>query len=326
MSYGNDIITDTGGALVGGLTVSVQEFAKKLGLNILYEGRGSMQLAESEINRPGLQLSGFFAHFANMRVQLLGYTETYFMEQLAADELDERLKRFFSYDIPCIVFSRGYEPKDYLIEHAKASETPLFNTQSITTKVNHSISNYIERQLAPVITRHGVLLDIYGVGVMLMGESGMGKSETALELVKRGHRIVADDVVEIRRVTEKRLSGTAPALTRHLLEIRGIGLIDVRYMYGVGAVIAEKSIDIVIEMEMWQEGKNYDRLGLDEEKIEILDVKIPRLLIPVRPGRNLAIIVEVAARNFRLKGLGYNAAKEFDKRWMEELENFEDLE
>jgi HPr kinase/phosphorylase len=166
-----------------------------------------------------------------------------------------------------------------------------------------------------------VLVDIYGVGVMLMGESGMGKSETALELIKRGHRLVADDVLEIRRVAENRLSGTAPALTRHLLEIRGIGIIDVRYMYGVGAVIQEKSIDMVMEMEMWQDGKNYDRLGLDEQTISILDVKVPHILMPVRPGRNLAIIVEVAARNFRLKKLGYDAAKEFDRRWMEELEN-----
>jgi HPr kinase/phosphorylase len=175
------------------------------------------------------------------------------------------------------------------------------------------------RKLAPTITCHGVLLDVYGVGVMLTGDSGLGKSETSLELVKRGHRLVADDAVEITRVADDRISGSAPELTRYLTEIRGIGIIDVRHMFGVGAVIHEKSIDLVIEMELWQEGKIYDRLGLEEQKISILDVDIPRILMPVRPGRNMAIVVEVAARNFRLKSMGYDAAKEFNKRWSDFL-------
>lgn len=301
-------------------TIQVSDFAKALNLQIIQQGCGTMEIEESEIIRPGLQLAGFFEHYAHQRVHLVGNTEMYFMLQLEPQLLRERLEKMFSYEPPCVVFTRDHKPAAEFLEIAARCNLPVLGSSRMTSKVSHAITNYIDRQLAPVITRHGVLLDIYGAGVMLMGESGMGKSETALELVKRGHMLVADDVVEIRKVTERRLSGTAPALTRHLMEIRGIGLIDVRYMYGVGAVIKEKSIDLVIEMEMWAEGKAYDRLGLDEQYIEILDVKIPKLLIPVRPGRNLAIIVEVAARNYRLRSLGYDAAKEFDRRWMQELD------
>ncbi len=302
--------------------ITVADFSKSLELSVVYEGRGELTISESEINRPGLQLTGFLQHFAYDRVQIIGNAEMHYMLQLPTDVLQKRISDILKRDVPCVVFARSYEPPELFLQQAKETNTPLFSSSRPTTKVSHSITNYLDRLLAPTITRHGVLLDIYGVGVMLTGESGMGKSETALELVKRGHRLVADDVLEIRRVAENRLSGTAPSLTRYLLEIRGIGLIDVRYMYGVGAVIQEKSIDIVMEMEMWQDGKAYDRLGLDEETVSILDVKIPHILMPVRPGRNLAIIVEVAARNYRLKKLGYDAAKEFDRRWMEELENF----
>ncbi len=302
-------------------TVSVEEFANSLGLTIKSKGRGHMVISESEINRPGLQLTGYFQHFAYDRVQLIGNAETYYLMQLSKEEMQNRVGILMQYDVPCVVFARDHEPPDAFMQEARVRQIPIFSSPRPTTKVSHSITNLLDRLLAPSITRHGVLLDVYGVGVMLIGESGMGKSETALEMVKRGHRLVADDVLEIRRVADNRLSGTAPALTRYLLEIRGIGIIDVRYMYGVGAVIQEKSIDIVMEMEMWEDGKAYDRLGLDDQTISILDVELPHILMPVRPGRNLAIIVEVAARNYRLKKLGYDAAKEFDKRWMEELEN-----
>lgn len=302
-------------------TISVEDFSKALDLSVAYEGRGDFDINESEINRPGLQLTGFFEHFAFERVQLIGNAEMHYMMQLSEDALRGSIHKFLQYDVPCIVFSRSHEPPAIFMEEARTRKIPVLCSPRPTTKVSHSITNYLDRILAPTITRHGVLLDVYGVGVMLTGESGMGKSETALEMVKRGHRLVADDVLEIRRVAENRLSGTAPALTRYLLEIRGIGIIDVRHMYGVGAVIQEKSIDMVMEMEMWEDGKCYDRLGIDEQTISILDVKLPHILMPVRPGRNLAIIVEVAARNYRLKKLGYDAAKEFDRRWMEELEN-----
>lgn len=303
-------------------SITVEAFSSDLSLTVKNEGRGSFEITESEINRPGLQLTGYLQHFAYDRVQLIGNAEMYYLMQMSKEELQQRIAVLMQYDIPCLVFARGHEPPDTVMKEARARQIPVFGSPRPTTKVSHSITTYLDRTLAPSITRHGVLLDVYGVGVMLTGESGMGKSETALEMVKREHRLVADDVVEIRRVAENRLSGMSPALTRYLLEIRGIGIIDVRHMYGVGAVIPEKSIDLVMEMEMWEEGKAYDRLGLDEQTITILDVELPHILMPVRPGRNLAIIVEVAARNYRLKKLGYNAAKEFDKRWMEELDSF----
>lgn len=303
------------------IKISIKEFAQSLNLSIINEGRGFIFIEESEVNRPGLQLAGFLEHYAYQRVHLIGNTEMYFMMQLEETVLRERIANMLSYDPPCFVFTRSHMPPEPFMQIALEKNIPVLCSTRVTSKISHAVTNFIDRALAPVITQHGVLLDIYGIGVMLIGESGMGKSETALELVKRGHMLVADDVLEIRKVAENRLSGTAPALTRHLMEIRGIGIIDVRYMYGVGAVINEKSIELVIEMEMWEDGKSYDRLGLDEKTISILDVKVPRILVPVRPGRNLAIIVEVAARNIRLKHLGYNAAKEFDKRWMEELDN-----
>lgn len=301
------------------LTIPLETFCKALQLKVFYEGCGQIVIVESEINRPGLQLTGFFEQFAPERVQLIGNAEMQYLKQMKEHEMLSNVGKLMSLDIPCVVFSRFHEPPEIFLQEAQKKGIPILGSERATSTISHAITNYCDRMLAPTVTRHGVLLDIYGIGVMLGGESGTGKSETALELVKRGHRLVADDVLEIRRVAENRLSGTAPALTRHLLEIRGIGIIDVRYMYGVGAVIAEKSIDLVIEMEMWVDGKSYDRLGLDEETISILDVKIPRILIPVRPGRNLAIIAEVAARNYRLKKLGYNAAREFDKRWLAEL-------
>lgn len=308
------------------ITFTVAEFAAALRFSVAYEGRGEFVLGESEVHRPGLQLAGFYEHYPHQRVHMIGNTEMYFMMQMERNLLRQRVDTILSTGPPCLVFARGHQPSDVkeIMESVQAHSVPVLCTDRVTSRAAHSVTNYIERQLAPVITRHGVLMDIYGVGVMLMGESGMGKSETALELVKRGHMLVADDVLEIRKVTENRLSGTAPVLTRHLMEIRGIGIIDVRYMYGVGAVIKEKSIELVIEMEMWEDGKSYDRLGLDEQHIEILGVKVPHILVPVRPGRNLAIIVEVAARNYRLKSLGYDAAKEFDRRWMEELEQIDD--
>ncbi len=301
--------------------ISVEEFSRDLEFRVLEQGRGEFTVDESDINRPGLQFTGYYAHFASNRIQLLGNAELHYLRQLEKDTLALRMKELMEYPLPCVVVARGHQPPEALLHAAAKKEIPVFGSDSATTKVSHKITNYFDRKLAPTVTRHGVLLDVYGVGVMLTGESGMGKSETALELIKRGHRLVADDVLEIKRVAENRLSCSAPPLTRHLMELRGIGIIDVRYMYGVGAVIAEKSIDLVMELEMWQEGKAYDRLGIDEQYTEVLGVKVPIILVPVRPGRNLAIIVEVAARNYRLKKLGYDAAREFDKRWSEELEN-----
>lgn len=305
------------------VTLQVAEFENSLELETLDQGRGFLTVESSDCNRPGLQFSGFFVHFAFERIQVFGNAEIHYLNQMEPELLSQRAETFMRYDVPALIFANGWTPLPALLEAAKRFRIPAFKSEQSTTSVTHSAMVYLDRVLAPTITRHGVLLDVYGVGVMLMGESGLGKSEAALEMIKRGHRLVADDVVEITRVTKNRVSGTAPELTRHLMEIRGIGLIDVRYMYGVGAVINEKSIDIVIEMELWQDGKAYERLGLEESSIELLGVKVPRILMPVRPGRNMAIVIEVAARNFRLKRLGYDAAKEFDKRWSTMLKNKE---
>jgi HPr kinase/phosphorylase len=300
-------------------TIENEEFASKLELKVLVPGRGTVTIESSDIYRPGLQFTGYFTHFAYERVQLIGNAEMNYLRQLPDETLWERMDTYMSYDPPCVICSRSLEPPKILLDAADAHKVPVFIGGNTSTHIIREGSNYMYRKLAPTITCHGVLLDVYGVGVMLTGDSGLGKSETSLELVKRGHRLVADDAVEITRVADDRISGSAPELTRYLTEIRGIGIIDVRHMFGVGAVIHEKSIDLVIEMELWQEGKIYDRLGLEEQKISILDVDIPRILMPVRPGRNMAIVVEVAARNFRLKSMGYDAAKEFNKRWSDFL-------
>jgi len=227
---------------------------------------------------------------------------------------EERLDCFFSSGIPCVVISRSMDVPQYLIDSAKKYGCPVLRSKKVTTSIIHRMIVYLDSELAPKITRHGVLVDVYGVGILLMGESGIGKSETALELIKRGHRLVADDAVEIKKVAENRLIGDSPDLIRHFMEIRGIGIIDIKAMYGVGAVINSKAIDIVIYLEFWDNNKEYDRLGLADEYTEILGVKLPKIVLPVRPGRNLAIIVEVAVRNWRLRHMGYNAAQELDNR------------
>lgn len=300
-------------------TVNVQEFADALGMRISVPGRTHFDVETSATKMPGLQVAGYFAHFAYDRVQLFGNSEITFLNELDEQTQRERMSRLFSYKIPVVVLARDFPTPPVMAEEAKKHGIPILTSKMDTTKCSHKITYYLDRLLAPTCSRHGGLLDIYGVGIMFTGDSGIGKSETALELIKRGHRLVADDVVELTRVNDMRLVGKAPPLVRHLMEIRGIGIIDIRHMYGVGAVMLEKSIDIVMELENWVEHKHYDRLGLDENHVRILDVKIPRLVTPVRPGRNLAVIVEAAARNFRAKKMGYNAAEEFDRRLQKEM-------
>ncbi len=237
-----------------------------------------------------------------------------YLDSMDPDNRKVQLDRFFSSGIPCVLISRNMEIPQYLIELAKKHQCPIIRSRKSTTSVIHRMISYLDSALAPRITRHGVLVDVYGEGVLLMGESGIGKSETALELIKRGHRLVADDAVEIKKVAENRLIGDSPEVIRHFMEIRGIGIIDIKAMYGVGAVINTKAIDMVVYLEFWDSNKEYDRLGLTEEYTEILGAKLPKVILPVRPGRNLAIIIEVAVRNWRLKHMGYNAAKELDNR------------
>ena len=271
-------------------------------------------IRSADLNRPGVQFCGFYEYFAFERPQVIGKVEMTYLESLEPAVRRERLQKYFSYDLPCVVICRGMTAPPELLEAAQARDIAVYQTSMLTTKFTFNAINYLNRCLAPRVTRHGVLVDVYGVGVLLTGESGVGKSEAALELVKRGHQLVADDVVDICRVSENRLTGECPEMVRHFMEIRGIGIIDIKAMYGIGAVATSKSIDLVMHMEHWVQGKEYDRLGLNEETITILGVKVPHQIMPVRPGRNLAIIIEVAARNLSLKRMGYSAAHELDRR------------
>lgn len=290
-------------------------FAKALQLTELSPStKTEWDIRSADLNRPGMQFCDYYEYFAFERPQVIGKVEMTFLESLPPEVRRERLKKYFSYDLPCVIICRGMTAPVELLEAAKARDIAVYQTNMVTTKFTFSAINYMNRCLAPRATRHGVLVDVYGVGVLLTGESGVGKSEAALELVKRGHQLVADDVVDICRVSDNRLTGECPEMVRHFMEIRGIGIIDIKAMYGVGAVAMSKSIDMVMHMEHWVQGKEYDRLGLDEETITILGVKVPYQIMPVRPGRNLAVIIEVAARNLSLKRMGYSAAHELDRR------------
>ncbi len=297
--------------------LKLKQFAKDLGLAILYDGeREEVEITTASVNRPGLQLSGYLHYFATERVQIIGKVEmTYILEHIPEASMKDVMEDMFSAPIPCVIVCRGLEVPGPLLEAAKRHKRPILTSEAVTTKVILDVITYLEAELSPRITRHGVLVDVNGVGMLLIGESGIGKSETALELVKRGHRLVADDVVEISRVARDQLVGTSPESIRHFMELRGIGIIDVRQMYGIGSVLISKTIDMVVELEIWDNEKMYDRLGLEEEYMTLLGVKLPYLVVPVRTGRNLGIILEVAASNQQLKALGYNAAKELEKRF-----------
>lgn len=300
--------------------VSVKDFVSALQLETLVPAQGNkLPIEGSDVNRPGLQFTGFWDYFAFERPQILGKVEMTYLEMLDPQVRHERLDKFFSYDLPCVIICRNINTDSDLIDLATAHGVPVFRSKWVTTKVVLDMINFLNAYLAPRATRHGVLVDVYGVGIMITGESGVGKSEAALELVKRGHRLVADDVVDIRRVSDNRLVGESPEMVRHFMEIRGIGIIDISTMYGIGSVIQSKSIDLVVHLELWKQDKEYDRLGLTEEYTSILGVQVPKLELPIRPGRNLAIVLEVAARNLRLKEQGYNAARELDKRLSERL-------
>ena len=276
-----------------------------------------LAIESSDQNRPGLQFSGYFEFFANNRMQILGMAELSYFNTLDDKTRRERLEKYFSYEMPCIIVCRDLECPCDIVSMARRYDVPIYRSSMDTTRFQALAIIYLNRQFAPRKTIHGVLIDVHGVGVLLTGDSGVGKSESALELVKRGHQLVADDVVEVSRVSENRLTGEAPEMVRYFMEIRGIGIIDIRAMYGIGAVIQSKTIDMVIHLEHWVNEREYDRLGMEEAMTEVLDVKVPHILLPVKPGRNLAIVIEVAARNFQLRRLGYNAAESLDNRLME---------
>ena len=295
--------------------VSIRQLAKELKLNIVHMPEDKeYYVYTQDINRPGLQFAGYFEHFAFDRIQIVGISEYNFFSHIEEETRRDVLDKFFSYEVPALIVARDLEVRPDVIEFAKKYDRVVLSTTKNTTRVINSLSNYLDSMLAQHTTIHGVLVDIYGIGVLIKGDSSIGKSETALELVQRGHRLVADDAVDIKKVDETILSGQAPELLKHFLEIRGIGIIDIRSLYGVGAVKSSKSIDIVAYLEEWDESKYYDRLGLDKEYEEILGVKVEKLIVPVKPGRNTSMVLEVAAMNFRQKGMGYDAAQEFTKK------------
>lgn len=267
-----------------------------------------------ELSRPGIEMAGFFTYYPANRLQLLGRTELSFFEQLTDEQKKDRMERLCTYDTPGIIISRGLEAPKEILEASEKMGVPVMRSKMTTTRLSSHLTNFLESKLAPMIAIHGVLVDIYGIGVLITGASGVGKSETALDLVGRGHRLVADDSVEIRQEHENFLVGRSPELIKHLLEIRGLGIINVMTLFGAGAIRPYKRIALVIHLELWDQTKAYDRLGLDEDTMKIFDVELPKITIPVRPGRNIAVIVEVAAMNFRLKRLGMNAAQQFSDR------------
>ena len=301
--------------------VKLEKLIEKMNLKNLTP---DLDLTQSEIqvpdiNRPALQLAGYFAHFASERVQIIGYVEYTYLETLSDEKKKEMYAQLLSYGIPCIVYCRNMEPDAMFLEMANEMKVPIFQSCKQTSAFTAEVIRWLNVELAPCISIHGVLVDVYGVGVLIMGESGIGKSEAALELINRGHRLVTDDVVEIRKVSDDTLVGKAPDITRHFIELRGIGIVDVKSLFGVQSVRETQTIDLVINMEEWDKNREYDRLGLKEEYTEFLGNKVVCHSIPIRPGRNLAIIVESAAVNHRQKQMGYNAAEELYRRVQESL-------
>ena len=288
-------------------TVKLKKIIENFDLETLRgpEGYQDRLITTDDVNRPGLQLTGFFDYFDEKRLQMIGLVETSYLEKLSSQQRLNSFDALFSYNFPALIISRGLEPFDECMEMAEKHDTIVLRTKETTSNFMSTLIAYLKTALSPCITRHGVLL---------LGESGVGKSETAIELVKRGHRLIADDAVEIKRIAANRLEGTAPELIRHYIELRGIGVVDVRRLFGMSAIKREADIDLVINLEPWKDGAMYDRLGAESLYTSILDVQVPTLTIPVKPGRNLAIIIEVAAMNNRNKKLGYNAALEFTKQ------------
>ena len=274
----------------------------------------SIQLTVADVARPGLQLAGYFDHFEPMRLQVMGNVEISYLQKLSEAERHMTLDRFYAYKMPALLVTRYNPLEPVCLELAKKHNITVLRCREATSTIVSAIIAYLSAALAPRITRHGVLMEVYGEGILLLGESGMGKSEAAVELLKRGHRMIADDAVEIRRVSGSKLVGTAPELIRNYVELRGIGIVNVAKLFGMGAVKAENEIDLVVNIVPWKEHEVYDRLGLEEQHTDILGVQLPMNTIPITPGRNLAVILEVAAMNNRQRKMGYNPAKEFTEQ------------
>ncbi len=297
-------------------TVSLERIIKEFSLEVMHlpEKADEIMISTPEINRPGLQMAGYFEFFDERRIQIIGKSESSFMGRFTEDKARDRMRELFARKPAAVVIARDLEVEDFYKELAAEYGVPLLRTGESTSDFTSALIAFLNLQLAPRVTRHGVLVEVYGEGILLLGESGVGKSETAIELVKRGHRLIADDAVEIRRVSSKSLVGSAPENIRHFIELRGIGIINASRVFGVGAVKLTEKIELVINLEPWDNNKVYDRMGLENQTTDILGLNIPSLTIPVKPGRNLAVIIEVAAMNSRQKKLGYNAAEDLLKR------------
>ena len=297
-------------------SVSLQKIVKEFSLEVMHMPMdvSEIMITTPEINRPGLQMAGYFEFFDDKRIQVIGKSEVSFLERFTPEKAEARIRDFLSHKPSAVVICRNLEFPDKYIEIVKEYGVPMLRTKDSTSSFSAALIAFLHLNLAPRVTRHGVLVEVYGEGILLLGESGVGKSETAIELVKRGHRLIADDAVEIRRVSDKSLVGTAPDNIRHFIELRGIGIINASRIFGAGAVKLTEKIDLIINIEQWDVNKVYDRMGLEKQTTSILDLEIPSLTIPVKPGRNLAVIIEVAAMNNRQKKLGYNAAEDLLKK------------
>lgn len=293
-------------------SVPLENIMKEMALETVYmpEDGESREIVSADLNRPGLGIAGYFEYFDNKRIQLLGKSEESFLQDLTPELRTERLQELLSFQPPAVVVTRNLEVLPELLAACEQYEVPLLRTGETTSGFMSALIAYLSVQLAPRVTRHGVFVEVYGEGILLVGDSGVGKSETAVELIKRGHRLIADDAVEIRRVSDRTLVGSAPENIRHFIELRGIGIVNARRIFGMGSVKMTEKINMVIQLEHWDPDKVYDRMGLENQYMDILGITVPMLLIPVKPGRNLAIIIEVAAMNNRQKKMGYNAARE----------------
>lgn len=302
-------------------TIPLSQIEKEFSLErvIIPDNYDEIRVVTPEVNRPGLALTGFYEIFEKSRVSLIGNAEHRYLLRLEDEDRKKKIIDYISKMPTAVIFTSNLPVFEEMQECAKEKGVPILRTKEKTSPFMASLISSLNTHLAPRITRHGVLVEVYGEGLLIIGDSGVGKSETAIELVKRGHRLIADDAVEIKRVSAKTLVGSAPEIIRHYVELRGIGIVDVRRLFGMGAVKETEKIDLVINLELWVEGKMYDRLGLDDEKVEILGNQVPSITIPVHPGRNLAIILEIAAMNNRQKKMGYNTAEEFNKRLTEQL-------
>lgn len=282
------------------MSVKINKLIEDMKLEVLVEGDSNVEISVSDINRPGLQFSGFYNYFANERIQIVGNAEWSFLDTLREELRVKRLKKFFKYSVPCIIIARNLKCHKELMEEAKNNNTWLLQTEMSTTRCINKLMNYLDKEMAPETRIHGVLVDIYGIGILITGESGIGKSEAALELIKRGHRLVTDDAVDIKNI-DGILYGSSPYITEGMLEVRGMGIIDIPALYGLSSVLNEKTIDLVIYIEQWKDGRDYDRLGIQNKTMDILGINVDKIVIPIRPGRNIAVIIEAAAANYRYK-------------------------